>query len=102
VKLTGQNPKWEAEKAALRPLPEARFNGARYKESKVNRYSMVQLETNCYFVPAAYVGEKVTLKISADKVAILSKNSVIAIHFDILIQIENERLFQLKTSKLEQ
>jgi len=41
---------------------------------------MVQLETNRYSVPTAYVGEKVTLKISADKLAILSKNSVIAQH----------------------
>lgn len=80
TKLIEQNPRWEAEKAALRPLPNARFNGARYKEAKVNRYSMIQLETNRYSVPTGYVGEKVTLKISADIVAIISKNSVIAQH----------------------
>jgi hypothetical protein len=48
-------PKWEAEKAALRPLPAVRFDGARYKEAKVNRYSMVQFETNRYSVPTIYV-----------------------------------------------
>jgi len=80
VKLLEQNSKWEAEKAALRPLPKVRFNGARYKEAKVNRYSMVQLETNRYSVPTVYVGEKVLLKVTADKIAILSKNSVIAEH----------------------
>ena len=80
LKLLDKNLKWEAEKAALRPLPSRRFDGARYKEAKVNRYSMVQLETNRYSVPTSYVGEKVTVKISADKVDILLKNIVIAEH----------------------
>lgn len=44
VKLLEQNPKWEAEKAALRPLPKTRFNGARYKEAKVNRYAQFALK----------------------------------------------------------
>jgi transposase len=30
IKLLESNPKWEAEKAALRPLPAVRFDGARY------------------------------------------------------------------------
>lgn len=80
IKVLELNPKWEAEKAALRPLPEIRFNGARYKEAKVNRYAMVQLETNRYSVPTAYVGERVTLKITAGQIEILSKNSIIARH----------------------
>jgi len=58
----------EAERAALRPLPAVRFDGARYKEAKVNRYSMVQFETNRYSVPTIYVGEKVTVKATADEV----------------------------------
>lgn len=80
VKLLEQNPKREAEKAALRPLPKTRFNGARYKEAKVNRYAMVQLETNRYSVSTAYVGEKVTLKITAGQAEIIYKNSIIAQH----------------------
>jgi transposase len=80
VKLLEQNPKWEAEKAALRPLAKTRFNGARYKEAKVNRYAMVQLETNRYSVPTAYVGEKVTLKITAGQIEIIYKNSIVAQH----------------------
>ena len=80
VKLLKNNPKWEAEKAALRPLPAIRFDGARYKEAKVNSYSMVQFETNRYSVPTRYVGEKVTVKATADEVKILVKGAPIASH----------------------
>lgn len=80
VKLLEKNPKWEAEKAALKPLPATKFNGARYKEAKVNSYAMVQLETNRYSVPTKYVGEKVTLKVSASEVEVISNNAVIAKH----------------------
>jgi transposase len=84
VKMLEKNTKWEAEKAALRPLPAARFDGARYKEAKVNRYSMIQFETNRYSVPTAYVGEKVTVKASAEEINIFVRNSVIAKHPRIL------------------
>jgi len=80
IKLLESNPKWEAERAALRPLPAVRFDGARYKEAKVNRYSMVQFETNRYSVPTIYVGEKVTVKATADEVKILNKGTMIASH----------------------
>jgi transposase len=80
LKLLAENPKWEAEKAALRPLPKVRFNGARYKEAKVNRYSMIQFETNRYSVPTAYVDERVTVKVTADQIDIMIKDSVIAQH----------------------
>jgi len=63
IKLLESNPKWEAERAALRPLPAVRFDGARYKEAKVNRYSMVQFETNRYSVPTIYVERKSLLKL---------------------------------------
>jgi len=79
-KALESNPKWEAERAALRPLPAVRFDGARYKEAKVNRYSMVQFETNRYSVPTIYVGEKVTVKATADEVKILNKGTMIASH----------------------
>ena len=57
-----------------------RFDGARYKEAKVNRYSMVQFETNRYSVPTIYVGEKVTVKATADEVKIQYKGTIIASH----------------------
>lgn len=60
IKLLENNLKWEAEKAALRPLAAVKFDGARYKEAKVNRYSMVQFETNRYFVPR-YMWERKSL-----------------------------------------
>lgn len=80
MKLLESNPKWNAEKAALRPLPAVRFNGARYKEAKVNRYSMVHFETNRYSVPTMYVGESVTVKVTVDEVEITLRNVVIARH----------------------
>lgn len=80
IKLLEKNPNWEAEKAALRPLPSVRYEAARYKEATVNRYSMVQFETNRYSVPTEYVGDKITVKAMADKIEILVKNSVVATH----------------------
>ncbi|OPZ87031.1 MAG: Integrase core domain protein [Firmicutes bacterium ADurb.Bin419] len=80
VKLLEKNPKWEAERAALRPLPTIRFDSARYKDAKVNRYSMVQFETNRYSVPTMYVGEKVIVKATANEVKILYKGTIIANH----------------------
>jgi hypothetical protein len=61
-------------------LPATRFDGARYKEAKVNRYSMVQFETNRYSVPTSYVGEKVTVKATAEEIDIISKGIAIAKH----------------------
>jgi Transposase and inactivated derivatives len=80
TRMLEKNQKWEAEKAALRPLPAVRFDGARYKEAKVNRYSMIQFETNRYSVPTSYVGEKVTVKASAEEINIISKGTTIAEH----------------------
>lgn len=80
TKLLKNNTKWESEIAALRPLPIIRFDGARYKEAKVNRYSMVQFETNRYSVPTNYVGEKITIKITAAAISISLKGLQIAEH----------------------
>ena len=80
VKLLEQNAKWEAEKAALRSLPLNQFNGARYLEAKVNKYSMVHFDTNRYSVPVKYVSEKVTLKVNVEKIDIIHDNKVIASH----------------------
>ena len=41
---------------------------------------MVQFETNRYSVPTIYVGEKVTVKATADEVKILYKGTIIASH----------------------
>ena len=90
IKLLERNPKWEAEKAALRPLPAVRFDGARYKEAKVNRYSMVQFETNWYSVPTMYVGDKVTVKATADEIKILYKDTLIASHPRIYGRYEDQ------------
>jgi len=67
-------------KGSFEAITAVRFDGARYKEAKVNRYSMVQFETNRYSVPTIYVGEKVTVKATADEVKILNKGTMIASH----------------------
>jgi hypothetical protein len=41
---------------------------------------MVQFETNRYSVPTIYVGEKVTVKATADEVKMLFKGAIIASH----------------------
>lgn len=80
TKMLSKNTKWEAEKAALRQLSVTRFNAARYKEAKISRYAMVHFETNRYSVPTAYVGDKVTVKATADEICIIVKNEVVAVH----------------------
>jgi len=60
-KAFGKQSEMGSGKGSLRPLPAVRFDGARYKEAKVNRYSMVQFETNRYSVPTIYVGDPVVV-----------------------------------------
>lgn len=84
LKLLEKNNRWSAEISALRPLPQSRFNAARYKEAKVNTYAMVQFETNRYSVPANHVGERVTLKITANEIEIIAENKLIAKHCRII------------------
>lgn len=84
VKRLELNPKWEAEKAALKCLPFSKFNGSRYTEAKVNKYSMIHFETNRYSVPTKYVGDMVTVKVTIDTVEIILDNTVIAKHKRLL------------------
>jgi len=60
IKLLESNPKWEAERAALRPLPAVRFDGARYKEAKVNRYLWYSLKLTDTLFPR-YMWERKSL-----------------------------------------
>lgn len=43
---------WQAEKAALRPLPDHAYDCCRLVNVRLNRYSQVRVETNRYSVPA--------------------------------------------------
>jgi ribonuclease HII len=58
--------------------------------AKVNRYSMVQFETNRYSLPTMYVGERVTVKATADEVKILYKGAIIASHRRVYGQYQEE------------
>jgi len=78
--LLDQNPRWQEELKALRPLPAVPFKCVRYSEAKVNKYSMVQFETNRYSVPVKYIGERVTIRASVDQIEILLDHEQIAVH----------------------
>jgi len=78
--LTGSESRWQEELKALRPLPAVPFKCVRYSEAKVNKYSMVQFETNRYSVPVKYIGERVTIRASVDQIEILLDHEQIAVH----------------------
>jgi transposase len=80
MKDLDKNPKWEAEKKALRPLPSVQFPCVKYTEARVNTYSLVTFDTNKYSVPTKYVSDKVTIKSSVDEIEIYLSNTCIARH----------------------
>ena len=51
---------------------------------------MVQFETNRYSLPTMYVGERVTVKATADEVKILYKGAIIASHRRVYGQYQEE------------
>lgn len=71
---------WEKEKEYLHPLPEQRFEACRLVSVKVNKSSLVTVETNHYSVPCEYVGQAVWIKIFVDRIIIVAQNQVIAQH----------------------
>lgn len=71
---------WQKEKEHLHPLPEHRFEACKLLSCKVNKTSLVTVETNRYSVPCQYVGQTVWAKIFVDHVIIVAQNQVIAEH----------------------
>jgi transposase len=54
---------WQAEKEALRPLPQHAFDCCRTREVVLNGYSQVTLETNRYSVPTRGSSKKLVAKL---------------------------------------
>ncbi|WP_243300523.1 IS21 family transposase [Bacillus litorisediminis] len=71
---------WEKEKEALYPLPDNPFEACKLVSCKVNKTSLVTIETNQYSVPSSFVGQAVWAKIFVDRVIVVAQNQVIAEH----------------------
>ena len=71
---------WEKEKDCLHPLPTNRFEACKLISCKVNKTSLITVETNRYSVPCSYVGQAVWAKIFVDCVIVVAQNHVIAEH----------------------
>lgn len=71
---------WEKEKEYLHPLPENQFEACKLVSCKVNKTSLITVETNHYSVPCSYVGQAVWAKIFVNRVIVVAQNQVIAEH----------------------
>lgn len=71
---------WEKEKEYLHPLPANRFEACKLLSCKVNKTSLITVETNRYSVPCSYVGQAVWAKNFVDRVIVVAQNHVIAEH----------------------
>lgn len=71
---------WEKEKAYLHPLPDQKFEACKLVSCKVNKTSLITIETNQYSVPCRYVDQAVWAKIFVDRVIVVAQNQVIAQH----------------------
>jgi len=71
---------WIAEHDALMPLPQDDFKCSTTHLLRVNKLSLVHFERNRYSVPTAYAHTDVRLEAFVDRVEILHKDKLIAVH----------------------
>jgi transposase len=71
---------WAFEKTLLRPLPGETFDTALTLTPRVDRYAQVMVRCNQYSVPARFIGHRVRVKLSASKIAVYDRNTVVAQH----------------------
>ena len=71
---------WEKEREYLHPLPANRFEACKLISCKVNKTSLISVETNRYSVPCSFAGQAVWAKIFVDRVIVVAQNQVIAEH----------------------
>ncbi|WP_286162969.1 hypothetical protein [Bacillus sp. es.034] len=71
---------WEKEKSYLSPLPPIRFEACKLLSCKVNKTSLITVDTNRYSVPCRFAGQEVWAKIFVDRVIVVAQNQVIAEH----------------------
>lgn len=68
------------EQTILNPLPQNSYELYEYKEAKVYSNSQITLNKYYYSVPYAYIGQTVTLKIYANRVAVYDKEKLLCTH----------------------
>lgn len=72
--------RWQAERAALRPLPTQPFACMLTRLVPVSTTSLVQVDRNRYSVPCRYVGRMLRLALSTAQVALWDGASCVAEH----------------------
>lgn len=89
------------EKGYLLPLPP-KYDSSRVGERRVNKYSVIEIDSCFYSVPDFYVGEFVFVKIYVENIQIFYKNEKVAEHkrlyghFEWAIEIDHFRQTFLK------
>lgn len=80
-KLPGSRASWfEAERAALRPLPTERYEYADWKRAKVQLDYHVEVDKHAYSVPHALVGKHVDIRVAARTIEIFLRGKIAAVH----------------------
>ncbi|GJM44538.1 MAG: integrase [Gemmatimonadota bacterium] len=81
-KLDGSRRSWfeSIDRPALRPLPQTRYELARWKKARVNIDYHVELERHYYSVPHSLVKEEVQVRYTSRTVEILFKGNRVASH----------------------
>ena len=72
--------RWTEERGALLALPAHPYACCRVVPARVNRYSLVNFETNRYSVPTEYAGRPVLVKAFVDRLQVALEDRVIADH----------------------
>ncbi len=71
---------FQAEKAALRPLPAQPYDVGVIHPARANRQFRVTVDTNTYSVPAEYAGAQLTLKLYPEQLCLYQQDKLIARH----------------------
>ena len=72
--------RWEAERAALLPLPVKPFCSGLTRLVPVNRLSLITVDRNRYSVPGRYVGQTLKLTLFTDRIELWDKKERVAVH----------------------
>lgn len=70
----------EADRAALRPLPEVPFDFARVARVRVDTKARVCVRQSFYSVPARYAGRQLTARIGGRRIEVTDRGAVVASH----------------------
>jgi len=78
----------------LRPLPAEPFDTTLTLTPRVDRYAQVMVRCNQYSVSARFIGHRLRVKLSASKVIVYDRNTVVAHHRRAVLKECRRRLRQ--------